>query len=145
MYQHVSKKQGARESDCTISMAFVSFKSMRGQQACYHCLSKAPRRSREVSEELGELFYGRYLGVSKVCKAENLIWEHLHYSRCNRCVRSSLVNLLAVLMIYLAFLCMIELKTWQDRVQAGAGSTTTCPNDPVPAAVAVADWDKPPG
>ena len=89
------------------------------------------------------MFYDRHVVVRKVCKAENLIWEHLHYSACNRCCRSTMVNMLAFVMIYYAFIMMIILKNRQEENDVGAGLLTNCPNDPVDVQTALDDWDKP--
>lgn len=55
-----------------------------------------------------------------------------------------MVNILAVLMIYYAFIMMIILKNKQEENDVGAGLLTNCPNDPVNVETALIDWDKPP-
>ena len=127
----------------TINRAFVVFRSMRGKQVAEEVFGDTIKRQKWRGD-FQEYFYGRPLDTSSCVRAENLIWDHLHYSPCSRCCRTSCVNLFAFILILLCFMIMIYFSDWEAELKSGAGLDTICPDKPMEAEIAYFDWDKDP-
>lgn len=68
------------------------------------------------------------------------MWENINYTDLNRKIRSFIVNIMAVIIVLLAFYALVRFKQWKDAIVSGAGIGTTCPKTPVTADIALDDW-----
>lgn len=124
--------------------AYVTFRSMRGKRKCQQTFSYVEsfsKRNPEVEEE--KKFFGNTLKFYDTCAPSSIKWEHISYSKCNRGCRSTLVWLFAILLVCIAFYLMVLFKNFNDELKAGASLDTKCPKEPIPADIALDDWEKP--
>lgn len=124
--------------------AYVTFRSMRGKKQCektFSYVESFAKRSPEVEEE--KKFFGETLKFYNTCAPSSIKWEHIGYTKCNRGCRSACVWLFAFCLVAIAFYLMVLFKNLNDELKAGASLDTKCPKEPIPADIALDDWEKP--
>jgi len=86
------------------------------------------------------MFFGRFLIVETCCSPSSIKWKNIQYSELNRAVRSTLIWIMATIIVMLAFYGMVRFKDWNDELKAGAALDTNCPAEPFSVDIAFEDF-----
>jgi len=71
-------------------------------------------------------FFDKWLNVIPAISMSSIIWKNIGYTKKNRMIRSTIIWIIAGLMIFCALLIMVAFKDYGDGLKAAA-PTSQCP------------------
>ena len=97
------------ETTKTNIVCWVTFRSMTGKDVAQKIFEHAEANHKDGDEdEVEKQFCGRFLKVQETVAMSSIKWENIHLSWLNRFIRSTIIWLIAVGIIALAFYWMVR-------------------------------------
>ena len=117
-------------------------KCMRCWNCCCPCC-KCAKKKKKAPPKGSKEFRGNYLKIHDAVAMSSIKWENIGISKCNRYTRKTCIWAFALLLVFVAFILMVQFTLYSDALLVAAPKIS-CQNRTISVENAFTDFERQP-